>query len=127
MWQDSIQPADGRWTELARRVEVAAQFHRYFPRSGFQGLSPAELQILLAVTAWPKLTASEIADALALERNSISKPLGKLEDAELVSSARSSSDGRSRVLEASQAAVELVNRYLNDVSDPPHAAEPDSE
>jgi DNA-binding MarR family transcriptional regulator len=115
MSQDSVHGSAGNWPEIAQAVETAARFRRLFPREGFEGLGPSELQVLLAVAAWPDLSHGELATCLALEKSSVSEPLRNLVSLGLVTAEALPTDRRSKVVSLSGAGEVLVSRYAETV------------
>jgi DNA-binding MarR family transcriptional regulator len=113
MAQDPVHGPSEDWSELAEAVETAARFRRLFPREGFEGLGPSELQMLLAVAAWPDLSHGEIAKCLAMEQSSVSEPLRNLLDLGLIASEVDPTDRRIKVVALLGAGEGLVSRYLD--------------
>lgn len=109
--KDPVHKEIERWAELANAVEAAARARRVFPRGGIADLTSVELQVLAAIAVWPHLTPSQVAESLAMERNSVSKPLQELEAKGFIVSERDLEDGRTRTLALTPAGAERLSDF----------------
>lgn len=114
MAKDSLHTS-GEWEGLVEAVETAARFRRLFPRDEFESLNTSQLQVLLAVAAWPDLTPGQLAECLEMEKSSISQPLTQLEAAGLAKTTTNSSDRRSKTSRLTDAGAALVSKYGREV------------
>jgi DNA-binding MarR family transcriptional regulator len=124
MTKDSVQPEEEQWGDLAEVVETAAQFRRLFPRNGFESLNTSQLQVLLAVAVWPDLTHGQLAECLAMEKNSVSQPLNELESAGLAAITVDPSDRRIKTSRLTPAGIRLAERYREVLTSTDSSLEP---
>lgn len=113
--KDPLHGDDQDWTSLADAVETAARFRRLFPRDGFDGLTSPELQVLVTVAAWPDLTPGQVAESLAMEKNSVSQPLRRLEELRLIRTSEDLEDRRSKAIHLTSKGSRLVARFERNV------------
>lgn len=97
----------------AHAIKVAAQYRRLFPYGGFEDLDTAELQILLAVTSSQAVTPAAIAEVLGLQRQSVGRPVMRLQEAGLVEIRPHADDGRMKVVSSTSAGDDLIQRFLD--------------
>lgn len=85
-----------------------------FPYGGFEGLSNAEIQILLALFADGDASPPDLADKLNFDRTSVSEPLVSLgqEGMVAVESGAAGLDRRHRVVHLTRRGDEMVRHYL---------------
>lgn len=75
------ETVDGTATQLLIHARVG---RRLYPRGGFDGLEPAELQVVVALWQQPNATAGDLARLLALSHSSVSNALRHLRERHLV-------------------------------------------
>jgi len=107
-----MSASDHTRQEMKRRLRAAAFARRAFPRGGYRGLGAAELQLLGELVVNGELTIPTLAEALALDRSTLTHASNELARQGLIRS-HSDPDDRRRVrLAAAAAGRRLIERYV---------------
>lgn len=83
--------ADPSHKELQAFIEVASRARRLFPRSGIgkiEGVSGAQLEVLVAVAAYPGASTAELGDRLGIHPTGVTRALNMLNEEGFVSTER---------------------------------------
>ena len=113
---DDLMQGVGRTSrELAwAALELARVSRLVYPRGGFKGWEPAELQVLLALVIKSDQTVGELAASLELKSPTVSNAVKRLAGAKpaLVKAKADPSDARSKLLRVTAKGKALAERFL---------------
>lgn len=111
-------------TDLSRAalaaLDLARRYRRAYPRGGFEGREPAELQVIVSLYRASVRTVGELAGELELARTTVSHAVARLSEAELVRSRPDPDEPRAVLLALTRRGRSLGQRFLNHVSQLEH-------
>src|SRR5690348_12494096 len=100
----------------AEILAISLQHRRLFPRGGFAGLEPAEIQVLLCCHLTSHQTVGALARSLGLARPTVSNALAFLEDNRYVRVMTDLRDARRQHVHLAPRGRHLVSRFLDRAS-----------
>ena len=101
---------------LDEAVAVAGRSRELFPYGGFEDLDGSEIQILLCVVGSPGDSVLAISKKLRFEQPTMSRPISKLVDKDLIEVEVDPNDGRRKLIKPTRSGVKITERYLKSVA-----------
>lgn len=93
-------------------LRLARDYREAFPRPGFDGLEPAEMQVLLVLRDQPGLGVRKIANALDLARPSVSNAVRTLHERGYVREGGQDADGRCHPQHLTVAGSIVIDQFV---------------
>jgi len=100
--------------QIDRLLRVAHDYRRAFPRSGYRGLNPANLQVLLVLRRRGEMTVCDIATALRRPRPSVSNIVALLQQRDLVVGLGDSRDHRLHYQRLSSLGTTVADQFVTE-------------
>lgn len=102
---------------MRQLVAAPALTRRAYPKRGYDGLKPAELQVLLAVVIEPDRLVGYLVEQLAMDDANVSNALRVLRQRALVTETADKNDGRRRRQRPTAKGKRLAERFVASVAD----------